>query len=132
LPDPDPSGAGTERDALRAMRAHLDDAHAAADRLVHEAQRQAEGTDSAGSAEVPPRGWESARREPRQGSDLQALLGLLDAVRDTVPEEVTRPLAESLRELLLALRALIDWYLQRLGEPPPTGKALRVEDIPLD
>lgn len=121
-----------EADALRAVREHLDDAHAAADRLVRDAQQQAEAADAAESTGVPPRGWESARAEPPRGSDLQALLGLLDAVRDSVPDEITRPLAEALRDLLLALRALIDWYLERLGEPAPGPSRVEVEDIPLD
>lgn len=123
----------SERDALRAVREHLDDAHAAADRLVREAQLQAEGgTDAAASAGVPPRGWESARAEPPRASDLRALLELLEAVRDTVPSEITRPLATALRDLLLALRALIDWYLERLDAPAPGRSTVEVEDIPLD
>jgi hypothetical protein len=125
LPDAD-------RDELRAVREHLDEAHAAADRLVRDAQRQAEDAHAARAAGVPPRGWESAREEPPRAPDLQALLGLLDAVRETVPGEISRPLAEALRDLLLALRALIDWYLERVGEPAPGGSAVEVEDIPLD
>jgi hypothetical protein len=121
-----------ERDALDAIRAHLDDAHAAADRLVRDAQRQAEGGGPEAAAGVPPRGWESARAEPPRPSDLQALLGLLDALRDSVPDEIARPLAAALRDLLLALRALIDWYLERLGEPAPAPARVEVEDIPLD
>ena len=116
-------------DALRAVRAHLDDAHAAADRLVEEAQRQAEDAAGDGPPGVPPRGWESDRGDAST-PDLQALLALLDAVRDAVPEELSRQLAAALRELLLALRALIDWYLERLerrAEPPAS-----VEDIPID
>ena len=49
-----------------------------------------------------------------------------------MPPELTRQLAEALRDLLIALRALIDWYLERLGEPAPRARAGRVEDIPLD
>ena len=99
------------------MRAHLDEAHAAADRLVR-------GGRSARPARPPPRVRAGAaarlggagRREPAT-SDLQALLALLDGVREAVPAELSRQLAAALRDLLLALRALIDWYLERLGEP---------------
>jgi hypothetical protein len=129
LPEPQP---GPEPDALRQVREHLDDAHAAADRLVREAQRQAEDADAAAGSAVPPRGWESARSEPPRATDLQALLALVDAVRDSVPSEITRPIAVAVRDLLLALRALIDWYVERLdggasGRPPAEA-----EDIPLD
>ena len=116
-------------DALRDVRAHLDEAHAAADRLVQEAQRQAE--DAAGEAHVPPRGWDSERGDS-SAPDLQALMGLLDAVREAVPAELSRQLAAALRELLLALRALIDWYLERLGDPAAGPARPDVEEIPLD
>jgi hypothetical protein len=59
-------------------------------------------------------------------------MALLDAVRDAVPAELSRQLAEALRELLLALRALLDWYIERLGEPAPGRADVEVEDIPLD
>ena len=57
-----------ERDDLDAVRAHLDEAHAAADRLVREAQRQAEEADA--RASVPPRGWDAAGSEP--AADVRA------------------------------------------------------------
>lgn len=123
-----------DEDALREVRAHLDDAHAAADRLVREAQRQAEAAGGEPEREhVPPRGWAT----PGAGAaptapDLHALLALIDAVRDAVPAELSRQLAEALRDLLLAIRALLDWYIERLGEPAPGGDRVEVEDIPLD
>ena len=120
-------------DALREIRAHLDDAHAAADRLVREAQRQAEEAGEPERERVPPRGWETpGAGQASAAPDLQALLALLDAVRDVVPAELSRQLAEALRELLLALRALLDWYIERLGEPAPGRADVEVEDIPLD
>jgi hypothetical protein len=126
LPDPD------DQDALRAMREHLDEAHAAADRLVHEAQRQAEEAKGTPREPVPPRGWDSGHGEASGALDLHALLALLDAVRDAVPAELSRQFAEALRQLLLALRALLDWYIERLGEPAPGRASVEVEDIPLD
>ena len=116
---------------LDAVRAHLDEAHAAADRLVREARRQAEETAGAGAPDVPPRGWDAGHGDAST-RDLQALLALLDAVRQAVPAELSRRLAAALRELLLAVRALIDWYLERLGEPAGGPAAVEVEDIPLD
>jgi hypothetical protein len=127
LPDPD-------RDALNQVRAHLDDAHAAADRLVREAQRQAEdAADAAASEEVPPRGWDAGPDTPQSPplADLQAIVGLIDALRRSIPPEITRQLVEALRDLMLALRALIDWYLERLEGGDGRGDR-PVEDIPLD
>jgi hypothetical protein len=126
LPDP-------RQEALDAVRAHLDDAHAAADRLVAEAQRQADEAADDDAEPVPPRGWAGPGGAGAAG-DLQALLALLDALRQGVPAELSRQLVAALRELLIAVRALIDWYLERLGEPA-RGAAeveIEVEDIPLD
>jgi hypothetical protein len=125
LPEP------SEHDALRAVREQLDEAHAAADRLVREAQRQAEEATAAPREAVPPRGW-AAPGGASSMPDLQALLTLLATVREAVPPEVSRQLAEALRQLLLALRALLDWYIERLGEPAPRRAGVEVEDIPLD
>jgi hypothetical protein len=124
LPDP-------REEALDAVRAHLDEAHAAADRLVREAQRRAGETGGDGAPEVPPRGWDAGHGDAAT-PDLQALMALLDAVRGAVPAELSRQLAAALRDLLLAVRALIDWYLERLGAPDGRRQAVEVEDIPLD
>jgi hypothetical protein len=123
LPDP-------ADDALREVRARLDEAHAAAERLVQEAQREADEAAAEGPPRVPPRGWESAQRDAP--SELGTLLALLESAREAVPAELSRQLALALRDLLLALRALIDWYLERLGEPTRKRSEVEVEDIPLD
>lgn len=124
MPEPD-------REALRQVRAHLDEAHAAADRLVREAQRQAAETGGEPAASVPESGWDSAGGDAA-APDLHALMALLEAVRESVPAELSRQLAAALRELLLALRALLDWYIERLGEPAERRGEPDVEDIPLD
>jgi hypothetical protein len=120
-----------DEDALREVRAHLDEAHAAADRLVQDAQRQAEEAGGEPPPGVPRSGWDSGRGDAAT-PDLRALLTLLEALREAVPAELSRQLVAALRELLLALRALIDWYLERLGEPGGGSAGVEVEDIPLD
>ena len=84
-------------------------------------------------------GWERIRSAagpgappPPTGSgapSLSSLLVLLEALRGMVPDELEKQLSTLVREALLTLRALIDWYLERLD-----GEDLerRVEDIPID
>ena len=47
-----------------------------------------------------------------------------------MPPDLAHQLAEALRQLLLALRAVLDWYIARLegGEPP----SREVQDIPVE
>jgi hypothetical protein len=118
-------------DALREVRERLDEAHAAADRLVQEAQRQAEDAGGEPAAPVPPSGWDSAGGDAA-APDLRSLMLLIEAVREAVPAELTRQLAAALRELLIALRTLLDWYIERLGDPDERRRGPEVEDIPLD
>jgi hypothetical protein len=77
---------------------------------------------------VPPPGY--APPPPRRGApDLSPLFVLLDALRSALPREVQAQFTSLIREVLLTLRSLIDWYLERLdsGRREP-----RVEDIPID
>ena len=68
---------------------------------------------------------------PRRGRglDLSALFVLLDAIRRAVPGELEERVTALIREFLLTLRSLIDWYLERLDRP---RREPRVEDIPID
>ena len=73
-----------------------------------------------GGAPPPPRG---------RGLDLSALFVLLDGMRRVLPRELEHQFTALVREVLLTLRALIDWYLERLDG---RERAPRVEDIPID
>lgn len=66
---------------------------------------------------------------PRAGLDPTALFVLLDGLRRVVPRELEDQMANLIREFLLTLRSLIDWYLERLDRPAGEPK---VEDIPID
>ena len=66
---------------------------------------------------------------PRPSLDPAALFVVLDALRRLVPRELEGQLNNLIREFLLTLRSLIDWYLERLDRPP---REPRVEDIPID
>jgi len=61
--------------------------------------------------------------------DLRPLFMLLDAVRRGLPRDLEEQFTALIRELLMTLRALIDWYLERLERRPSEP---RIEDIPID
>jgi hypothetical protein len=81
----------------------------------------------------PRQAWERYEHGPPprggRGPDLAALFVFLDAVRSAIPRELEGRFNTMLRELLLTLRSLIDWYLERLDRP---ARAPEVEDIPID
>ena len=68
---------------------------------------------------------------PRRGGalDFSALFVLLDAIRRAIPRDLDDQFVRLIREALLTLRSLIDWYLERLDRP---RREPRVEDIPID
>jgi hypothetical protein len=110
------------------MRSQVDAAYAAADRLVREAEAAARER----AGEVPAAGFEGERAEGERSAfpDIQALAGLLEAARSSLPPELAHQLAQAARELLIALRALIDWWIARLEREPQAP--VEVQDIPID
>ena len=107
------------------------EAYEAAERLVREASARAE--EAAQASSTPPNGWSSgAERAGRTNSafpDVTALLALVDGLRGTLPPELARQLADALRELLIAIRAVLDYTIERLDRPPDGER--EVEDIPI-
>jgi hypothetical protein len=61
--------------------------------------------------------------------DFTALFVLLDAVRRAVPGDLQNQFTALVREALLTLRSLIDWYLERLDRP---RREPEVEEIKID
>lgn len=98
-----------------------------AERLVREAHRVAE---EAAARSVPPRGWSVPGSEPSPAFDLSQLTALVESLRGVVPPDLARQLADALRDLLLALRAVLDWYIARLEPAPPPDSD--VQDIPVE
>jgi hypothetical protein len=100
-----------------------------AERLVRDAQRAAE---EHATRSVPPRGWSVPGEEPHPNAfpDLGQLTALLESLRGVVPPELTRQLSDALRELLIAIRAVLDWYIARLE--PSERKPPDVQDIPVE
>jgi hypothetical protein len=121
--EPDLSSSGPE-EALRRLEERLARASEAAERLMTEATsggRAREGP--------PPAGWQQAGSGQGSAGDVELFSQILGSLRDLIPPELQRRLADALRELLLALRALIDWYLERSEQLRAT--ASEVEDIPI-
>ena len=115
----------------------MTDPFADAERLMRAAQAAAEA--AAASSEpppeaAPPRGWdiprESAQPQPSPFPDLSGLLALVDTLKGTVPPELAQQLADALRELLIALRAILDYSIARLERP--AAEPVQVEDIPIE
>lgn len=94
------------------------------------------GTEGGGGADVPPAGWQQPAPDgggepgrPWTGGELDLLLGVLASLRDRIPLELRQRLADAVREFLLAVRALIDWYLER-SERHRT-EPVQAQDIPI-
>jgi hypothetical protein len=114
-PDPEP---------LDELRERLRQTREAAERLA---------------AGVPPQGWASAADRDETAAEVQALVAVLSALRDLVPEELWEQVRDVLRRLLVLLRAILDLMVDRLEAPHgPGGGARRgaadgprVQDIPI-
>jgi hypothetical protein len=116
-------------EALRRLEQRLSKASNAAERLIAEAARTAQ------RHRPPPQGWQAgpSDEEPsaHPASELELVLRALAATRDLVPPEVAERLAAAARELLLAVRALIDFYLERLERQDAKPDDGDVQDIPI-
>ena len=53
--------------------------------------------------------------------ELDALVALLRALRELVPPELQQQVSEVIRQVLLLLRAVIDYWVDRLDAPRPRG-----------
>jgi hypothetical protein len=126
-----------DADRLRALEERLDRAAAAAERLLSEAGGAAAG---AGESSLPPRGWQRAREGGGaagggvlggwiDSADGELLFSLLAGLRDRIPADLQQRLAAALHEVLQALRALIDWCLERAERR--TAAPTEVQDIPI-
>src|SRR3954471_6302231 len=138
---PEPSAEGPQApDPLQALSERVRQAQETAERLVREASEEARRT--AQDPPPPPRGGPRGSPPPRgyavpegegtgrsTAADLQARVALLDLGRTLVPPELREQIGELVRELLLLVRAIIDWYLERLDKQRKA--AVEVEDVPI-
>jgi hypothetical protein len=116
---PSPESPQTDAERLQALRDRLHATQEAAQRLAAEAR-----------ADRPPAaGWDVPRRGEEAHAELDALVALLRTLRGVVPPELQAQLAELARQILVFVRAVLDWWIARLDRPPATEP--EVEDIPI-
>jgi hypothetical protein len=135
---------GSPEETLRRLEQRLDRASEAAERLMAQVAAEAAragagnrtgegartGGDPDGSHQTPPAGWQTPDDEPRRvAPELDPLVALAEAMRELIPSELQQRLIAALREVLLALRALIDWYLERIDRR--RDQSVEVQDIPI-
>jgi hypothetical protein len=108
-----------EDDALAELRERLARTQEAAERLAEAA--------TGATRRPPPAGWQAP--QDRSDPDLRALATLAEALRGIVPADLQEQIGALVRELLLAIRALIDYLVDRLERR--RSEPVEVEDIPI-
>jgi hypothetical protein len=116
----------TNPEALRALRERLQATQEAAQKLAEEASRP----------KPPPNGWDVPRRAGEANDDLDAILGMLASLRDVLPDQLRAQLADLVRQLLVFVRAVLDWWIERMEAEAASGAARAeadagVQDIPI-
>jgi hypothetical protein len=84
---------------------------------------------------IPPQGWASEAQRDATAAEVQALVAVLHALRDLVPEELWAQVREVLRQLLLLLRAILDLVVDRLSADASARRRAAggpdLQDIPI-
>src|SRR5688500_20366162 len=111
----------TPPEALDALRERLRATQEAAQRLAEEATSR---------SNIPPAGWDVPGRADDANAELEALVRIVATLRDVIPPELRAQLAELIRQLLVFVRAVLDWWIERV-ESGPRGDEPQVEDIPI-
>jgi hypothetical protein len=122
-------------DPLHDLRTHVRATHAAAERLAGEA---ADAARAVREDRPPPSGWATARERAGVRDELDELASVLRSLQGLVPAELQGQVAEVLRQVLLLVRAILDFWVDRLeavgegavrGAGRPTGPV--AQDIPV-
>lgn len=132
----DPLPPTPDDDPVADLRERILETKAAAERL-HARAEDARRADDLG--DVPPGGWATPEDRSARADEVHALAELVRTLRELVPHELRGQVTELLRQLLLLVRAIIDWWVDRLepdpADPRPASPARpappRVEDIPI-
>lgn len=131
----DPEAPIPTDDAVDDLRERILATKQAAERL-HARAEEARHADETGA--TPPNGWATPRERTARADEVHALAELVRALRELVPDDLRDQVTEVLRQLLLLVRAIIDWWVDRLEletAPAPAGRPSSapppVEDIPI-
>lgn len=116
-------------DPLEQLRERIKATQEATERLAAEAtgaaRAQSEGR-------VPPQGYRTPQDTSARADEVAALAALLENLRTLVPAELQQQLTEVIRQILLLVRALIDFWVARLDPAEgPAAAAPVAEDIPI-
>jgi hypothetical protein len=130
-------------DPLAALREHVRHAHAAAERLAFDAAgappmgqgpagaRGERGrTPPPAGGPTPPSGWAAPDPGPELGGELHALVDLVESLNGLLPPELRAQLHEVIRHILLLVRAVIDWLVDRM-QRESAEQPTEVQDIPI-
>lgn len=121
-----PEEARPAHDPLADLRERLEATRAAAEQLADEAagamRAERDGAD-------PGPGWRTTQEREALRDDVASLAATLGTLSELIPEELRAQLGEVLRQVLLLVRALIDWVVERL--PQARGAEPVVQDIPV-
>ena len=110
MPPPDPT------DHLRELRDRIRATQEAAGRVAQD---------------IPPAGWATPEENRAAADEVEALAALLRTLRDLVPAELQQQVTEVLRQVLLLLRSLIDFWVARLEQGGP-GQASVRDEVPVE
>lgn len=88
------------------------------------------------ASSIPRQGWATPQQGREAADEVEAIAQVLRTLRDLVPPELVEQVREVLRQVLLLLRALIDWWVERLELPEGAAGtagagAAPLEDIPI-
>ena len=123
---PEPLG-----DPLEALRRQLEATRQAAERLNGQAR----------DPSIPPMGWASPEAQAERTTEVQQLTALLEAIGALVPAELEGQFRDVVRQVLLLVRGMLDWWVARLepgapspssGAAPEAGGSAAVQDIPIE
>jgi uncharacterized protein (DUF2267 family) len=125
MPRSRPSRATPE--ALQALRERLEATQEAAQRLAEDAVREG------GGKRPPPAGWDVPHSAEKANDEIDALIAVIGSIRDLLPPELRAQLAEIVRQILVFVRAVLDWWIDRVERESGGRDGSRddVEDIPI-
>ena len=125
MPRSRPSRATPE--ALQALRERLEATQEAAQRLAEDAARDR-------GDRPPAAGWDVPGSAAKANDEIDALIAVVGSIRDLLPPDLRAQLAEIVRQILVFVRAVLDWWIERVERESgggPDGSRDDVEDIPI-